>query len=305
MSRRLWRNLNPTLVLGLVLLAGLLLLCAVPGRLAPHDPARMQAIRITDGGMCRPPFPPGDEHPLGTDEWGRDLLSRVVFGARYTMSLALAVLAVSLAAALPMGLFAGWSGGWVRRLLDYIHAATSALPAFIICLVVLKSCFLLNLSLNASVILYVAVLAATGWPSLAQSISRQVVQIRREAFVEGAVAAGAGGGRIIYRHILPHVLPSLLVLGTLEIARALLLMAQLGLFNVFIGGGEIHEWIPDLKVLVHEVPEWSQMLSDPTDFLRSAPWNPLVPATAFALAILTFNLLADGIGQYLTKRWQG
>lgn len=294
------------LTAGLILLGVLMIPALIPGRLAPYAPGETEALIVTEKEgetiFARPPFAPCARFPLGTDEWGRDLFSRLIYGSRNTLLLGLAVVMLSLLLALPVGLWAGWGAGPAGKVLDWLHSASGALPGLIVCLVVLRCGFLLKMPFWQSTLLYIAVISLTGWTSLAQSVRLQVGQVKQQPFIEGAIAAGATGGRIVRRHILPHLLPSLLSLGAVEMARTLLLIAQLGLFDIFVAGGHLED-IGVAMELVSDVPEWGQMLSDPIKYLQAAPWVPLVPAAAFALAVLTFHLLADGTYEWLQTRW--
>ncbi|MFZ5828120.1 MAG: ABC transporter permease subunit [Bacillota bacterium] len=296
--RGIWRN--PPLLIGLIGILGLVSLALFGGNLADLRATGVAPKYITHNGeVFFPPFQPGlTGYPLGSDMAGRDMLSRLLVGARYTLFFTLAVTPVRFLIAVPWGLAAGFSGGiWATggRTLSLMFAA---LPVMLIPAAVLPvQAVVGNRDTQSTFWLVTIVLAVVGVPRLVESVRQQVESTLVQPFVEGARATGATGGRILTRHVLPHLAPQLWVAAAADMAWTLLLLAQLGVFSIYLGGAVFVGAAYGERggALIPRLPDWSSMLSKPYDVIYRAPWAVWVPAVAFLLAIVIFNLTAEGL----------
>ncbi|HWI60240.1 MAG TPA: ABC transporter permease subunit [Symbiobacteriaceae bacterium] len=309
-DRAAWRRLglayrgNLPLILGTLIVGVLILIALLAPVLAPSDPYKQNPILIQPRGYQAAPFAPGTPgFPLGSDNIGRDLLSRVIFGTRYTLLIALLIVPLRMMIAVPLGLAAGWMRGRWEWFVTRAAVVLGAVPAMMLQALLLLAIFPPPLpqtrgNPNAPqpnavlvLLLHASILVLFGWPRMAETVRLMAREIANRPFVEGARAVGAGPSRMVFRHILPHLWPSLAVAAAAEAAWVMMLLVQLGAFGIWLGGSTAME---DYG-LVARFPDWSQMLAFPVTTLWSMPWALLVPAVAFVTAIFGFNLLAEGI----------
>ncbi len=298
---RLIRELatNLPLLLGLTGVGALVLIALFGGQFVDLSGAhRIPSYVIDHDEVFFPPFPPGvPGFPLGSDMAGRDMLSRLIVGARYTLFLTLAVTPIRYLIALPWGLAAGLSGGLWRSSARTAGLAFSALPVLLVPAALLPVATALG---EESSLLIILILAAAGVPRLVEQIRQHAEALAVQPFVEGARAVGAGPGRILRRHIFPHLVPQLWVTAATDMAWTLLLLAQFGVFSIFLSGSikvmTGFEVLTDTSTIaISKIPDWSSMLSRPYDVIYRAPWSLWLPALCFLLAIIAFNLLAEGL----------
>jgi len=259
--------------MGLALLAAFALIAIFAPHLAPADPS---ALHLTARLL-----PPSHSHLLGTDELGRDILSRVLFGARISLLVAVSVVAISLTIGLVVGSIAGYCGGLVDTLLTtYLMNAFLALPGILlaIALVAFLGPGLGNLILA---------LAIGGWVGYARLVRAQVMSATHREYVQAARALGAGPFRILVRHILPNILQPVIVQAAIGMAGAVLAEATLS----FLGLG-----VPP------PASSWGTMLNDARSHLLDAPYMALFPAIAVMLCVLSFNFLGDALRDRLDPR---
>jgi peptide/nickel transport system permease protein len=259
-------------VFGLVVVGTMVLLALLAPWVAPYDPL------ATSFAMVRKA--PGASHWFGTDEVGRDLLSRVIWGGR--ASLAAGVISVSIAVGLgvPLGMLAGYVGGLLDALVSRITDAMLAIP-FLILAIALAA--FLGPSLGNAMI----AIGITATPIFVRLARGQVLGVRAEDYVEAARAVGNPPGRILLRHILPNILPPVIVQATLAIAAAIIAEASLS----FLGLGQ-----------QPPAPSWGSMLNTAQRFLIQAPWMAIFPGLAIFVTVLAFNLLGDGLRDALDPK---
>ena len=274
--RRIW--LRKSAAIGLVVVLLIVLIALLAPLIAPADPNRQDLM-----GRLQPP---NGEHWLGTDSFGRDQLSRLIFGAR--ISLMVGVVAVAIAAFLGgvMGLLAGYYGGTVDNLLMRLIDVLMAFPTLLLAIVFLA---MLGERLGGLSNIMVAVGVAST-PHFARLVRGQVLSLKELDFVEAARALGGSAGRLMVRHILVNSLSPVIVFATLRVATVILTEASLS----FLGLG-----VPP------PTPTWGGMVAEGTKFLQRAPWLSLIPGVAIMVTVLAFNLFGDGLRDALDPKLRG
>jgi peptide/nickel transport system permease protein len=284
-------------VLGGIILAALLVVIVVGQRVAPYSAYTVFPSLEINGQLQYAPFPPSSAFLLGTDPQGRDILTLLLYGARRTMSLAFFAVLARILLGTVLGALAGW---FSDSLLD--HAITSltqvvaAFPALLMAMVLIYA-----FGIRQGLWVFAAALCLIGWGESAQFVRSQVMHIREQDYVEGALAVGLGDVQLLARHVLPNLVPSLVVLACLEMGGVLMILGELGFVGVFIGGGTQTTSAADTLVRYFDVPEWGVMLSNTWRSFRSYPWMTFFPALAFTLSIVGFNLMGEGLRR-LTER---
>lgn len=292
---RAWRKAtvgNPALALGAVLGIALLAIVLAGPQLAPHNPYSTASRVEIEGITYSPPFRPSDIFPLGSDAQGRDILSLLLAGARRTMMLALLAVAGRLVIGGVFGFLAGWfHDTLLDRALMALGEMVNSFPALLLATLVVYAA-----GIRQGLYAFVFGLLVIGWPEVMQNIRAQVISVRPMAYIEGAVATGAGQGQILTRHVLPNIWPTMVSLAFLEMGGALMILGELGFLGVFIGGGFAAEGEGGPPLLTYyDIPEWGVMLANSWRSFRSFPWATVYPALAFLVAIVTFTLLGEGL----------
>ncbi len=264
---------QPLAVIGVALLTGFVVCGIAAPWLAPCNPSAIDLLHRLQG--------PSAAHWAGTDELGRDTLSRLLYGARISLAVSVTVVSVSLGLGLAMGGVAGYLGGWVDTAMTTFAMNTfQALPG-----ILLAIAFAAFLGPGFSNL--VLALAIGGWAGYARLVRAQVMAVREREYVDAARALGAGGLRIFFRHILPNIVQPVLVQAAIGMAGVILAEATLS----FLGLG-----IPA------PAPSWGSMLNDARLHLFDSPHMVLFPAAAVAGAVLGFNFLGDALRDQLDPR---
>lgn len=285
---------NPAFILGTLLVAAFAALGLFGGKLTSASPYEIHGIRIIEGTIAAPPFKPSSVFPWGSDHIGRDVQSLVLWGGQQTLALAFFAMLARVLVGTFLGLLAGWwQDRWFDRLVNGAIGVWAAFPATLLAMLLIQA-----LGIQQGMSIFVIALCVVGWSEVAQFVRAQVIALKPELFIEAARALGARPGRILARHVLPHLIAPLLVLAALEMGGILLLLAELGFLNIFLGGGFRVEL---LEGIVHfsDVPEWGSMLANIRLWWRSYPWLAWYPGLAFFLAILSFNLFGEGLRRFL------
>jgi peptide/nickel transport system permease protein len=264
---------QPLAAVGIALLL-LFVVCAVFAPwLAPQDPAQLDLTGRLMG--------PSTAHWFGTDELGRDILSRILFGARISLIVAVSVVGLSLAVGLVVGGLAGFYGGWTDTVVNiYVTNAFMALPG-----ILLAIAFVAFLGPGLGNV--ILALAISGWVGYARLVRAQVMAVKEKEFVEAARALGASDLRIMGRHILPNILQPLIVQAAIGMAGAVLAEATLS----FLGLG-----VPP------PTASWGSMLNDARSHLFDSPHMVVFPAVAVMLCVLSFNFIGDALRDWLDPR---
>lgn len=263
---------DPLAALGLAIIVAFALAALLAPALAPHDPTAVDPFARLQGPSLR--------HPLGTDNLGRDMLSRLLHGARWSLGLvALATLMV-MTIGVTLGALAGYVGGLLDGLLMRVVDLLLAFPGLILALAIAGT-------LGPGIGSVMIGLVAVWWAPYGRIVRGMVLGLRERPFVEAAQALGFRRGRIVFRHLVPNTLPSVIVLMTLEMGELILVAAALS----FLGLGA-----------QPPTPEWGAMLAEARPFLTSAPQLMMYPGLAIGLVVLGFNLLGDGLRDALDPR---
>jgi peptide/nickel transport system permease protein len=271
--KRLLRN--PTTIFGLILVV-LAIACAIFAPLiAPYDPII--------GNLRDHLQTPSAIHAFGTDNLGRDILSRTIFGSQISLKIALSVQALTLAVGIVLGLIAGYYGGVIDAVIMRIADIVMSFPLLIIAIALVG---VLG-STDGNII---AALALVSWPYVTRLTRSQVLSVKEQEYITAAHSLGATDGVIILRHILPNLLTPIVVYVTLSIGSVILSEASLSFLG--LGSGDA------------SIPSWGKMLNESRAYIRSAWWLPFFPGIAILLTVLGFNLLGDGLRDALDVRSQ-
>lgn len=272
--KRAWRKLaaNKGALVGLAIIAvfGALALLAPLLPIADPNATSWSAIRKA----------PSLVHPLGTDELGRDILARMIWGARASLSAGLFSVILAMVVGVPLGIPSGYLGGWFDMIVSRITEAFLAMP-FLITAIALAA------FLGPSLINSMIAIALSALPIFVRLTRGQVLAVKSEEYVEGARSIGLGPVAIMVRYIFPNVLPPILVQATLTVATAIIAEASLS----FLGLGQ-----------QPPSPSWGSMLNVAKNFLSQAPWMAIWPGGAIFLVVVGFNLMGDGLRDALDPR---
>jgi peptide/nickel transport system permease protein len=261
--KRLARRRGAMVALGVVVF--FVLLAVLAPEVAPYDPLATSWSAIRKA--------PSAAHWFGTDEIGRDVLSRVVWGTRASLLAGVVSVSISLAFGVPIGLLAGYAGGWADALISRMTDAMLACPFLI--LAIALAAFLGPSLTNAMI-----AIGVSATPIFIRLTRAQVLQVKVEDYVEAARAVGNSPLRIMWRHILPNIVPPLIVQVTLTVAAAIIAEAALS----FLGLGQ-----------QPPAPSWGSMLNTAKNYIDNAPWMAVWPGISIVLLVLSFNLLGDGL----------
>ena len=275
-ARHLWRQLwrRKTAVLGLMLAALVLLGALLAPWLAPEDPLAMGPRRFA---------PPSFSAWLGTDQFGRDLLSRLLYGARVSIAVSFAAVGMATLIGGTIGLYAGFFGGRVDLLLMRGVDVLMAFPTLLLALAVVAT-------FGGSIRNLILAVTLAYIPIFSRVVRGSALSVKQNDFVEASRALGARDGRIMLRAVLPNVLAPIIVQATFNLSTAIMIEAALS----FLGLG-----------VQPPAPSWGSMLSEARSFMELDPWLALAPGGAITLAVLGFNLFGDGLRDILDPRLAG
>ncbi|HSJ16201.1 MAG TPA: oligopeptide ABC transporter permease [Longimicrobiales bacterium] len=272
-AARHFRRNRPALV-GLGIIFVLYLVALLAPYLAPYDPIAQQDIARTSFR------PPSSEFLLGTDKFGRDILSRILYGARISLSIGFIATAISITIGTLIGAIAGYAGGKVDSALMRFTDMVLAFPRLVL-LIMIVALF------SPSMTVIILVLGLTQWPGTTRIVRGDVLSLREREFIQAAHALGMTGSRIVMRHLIPNVLAPVIVTATLGIGNTIVLEAGLS----FLGMG-----------VQPPTPTWGSMVADGRDNLLGAWWVATFPGLTIVLVVLAFNLVGDGLRDALDPR---
>ncbi len=274
MNPDFWKRFrkNRMAVAGGLVVVLLFVVSAGASWISPHDPGAMDLRNIL--------APPSAEHWFGTDQLGRDVLSRMIWGARISLKVGFVATGIAVAIGMLLGAVAGYYGRWIDGAIMRFVDVMLCFPTFFLILAVIAF-------LEPSIWNIMVVIGATGWMGIARLVRADFISLKERDFVQAARALGARDGRIIFRHILPNAMASVLVAATLGVAGAILTESALS----FLGIG-----------VQPPTPSWGNILTAGKDNIDIAWWLSLYPGLAILLTILGYNLLGEGIRDALDPR---
>ncbi len=262
----------------LIILGAFLIVGIFANLLSAYDPEEIVLIRrlippaIQEGGSWA--------HPLGTDNLGRDILSRVMYGARVSLLVVVICIPASALIGTFIGLLAGWRLGWWDRLLMRLVDVQLALPALLFAL-------LISVVFGRSLLNVILIIIIFSWSGYARLVRADVLSLREQEFVISAQASGASDQRILFRHILPNILNTIVIMATLDVPAVILIEAALSFLNIGVAPG---------------TPSWGAMISEGRNFMTIAWWPIWMPGIAILLVSLTGNLMGDWLRDTLDPR---
>jgi peptide/nickel transport system permease protein len=265
---------RPSAVVGLAIIILFIAIAIFAPLVAPYDPTATSWSQVRKA--------PSAAHWFGTDELGRDILSRIIFGTRASLLAGVISVSIAISVGVPLGLLAGYRGGFIDALISRITDAMLACPALI--LAIALAAFLGPSLTNAMI-----AIGVTATPIFIRLTRGQTINVKVENYIEAAEAIGNSSWRIALRHVLPNVVPALLVQISLSIAAAIISEAALS----FLGLGQ-----------QPPAPSWGSMLNAAQRFLVTAPWMAFWPGLSIFLIVMSFNLLGDGLRDALDPREQ-
>lgn len=265
-------------VAGVVVLTLVVLMGITAPLLAPQNPAETNILdRLKPPGFTDSQ---GRLHYLGTDQLGRDILSRLMYGARVSLVVGIAAVLIGGTLGLSLGLISGYYGGWVDDVIMRVADIQLAFPAILLYIAVLAV-------LGPGLIKVIAILGVTGWVTYGRVARGQVLSVREQEFVQAGRAIGAREARIVLRHVLPNIFSAIIVVGSFAVASNIIAEASLS----FLGLG-----VPP------SVPAWGSMLAEARDYVRDAWWPVTFPGLAIMLTVLSINAMGDWLRDFLDPR---
>ncbi|MDI6865649.1 MAG: ABC transporter permease [Thermodesulfovibrio yellowstonii] len=241
---------------------------------APYDPYKINVYKVLT--------PPSKEHPFGTDELGRDVFSRVVYGARVSLEVGFLAMGIAIFTGTILGAIAGYYGGWIDTIIMRLVDVMLAFPTLFLILAVVAV-------LEPSIYIIMVVIGLTGWMDVARLVRAEVLSLKEREFVLAARAIGASAGRIIFKHILPNAIYPVIVAATFSVGGAILIESGLSFLGLGIQPPE---------------PSWGGILSVGKDYITVAWWLSLFPGVAIFLTVLSFNLLGEALRDAIDpKHW--
>jgi ABC-type dipeptide/oligopeptide/nickel transport system permease subunit len=256
---------NRFLILGCTVLAVFVVLAVFGPWITPHDPAEQDLMSLLQ--------PPDATHWLGTDQVGRDILSRIIVGTRVTLTVALVPVALAGAAGVTLGLIAGYFGGMVDRVLTACIDLLLTIPSLILAIAMVSA-------IGANLTGLTAAITISATPPLARLVRGRVQELREEDYIAAAVSVGMRQRRVLLRHILPNAVSVIVIQLSLLAGQAVLVASALG----FLGLG-----------VQPPTPEWGAMLGESREYIQVAPHVVIAPGIAIALLVFAFNMLGDGL----------
>lgn len=273
---------QPTALFGLIVVVAVITLAAAAPWIAPFDPDNQMFEGLSLEGA---PLPPGDQFLLGTDTLGRDLFSRLLYGARTSLVIGLVANGIAVGIGLLVGIVAGYARGFFGNLLMRFTDLMMAFPALLLAIV-------LAALLRPSLWIVAMVIALVNWVQVARIVYTETRGLVERDFIMAERSLGAGHGRVLFLHILPHLMPTAIVWGTLGIATTVLLEATLSFLGIGVQPPQ---------------PSWGNIIFESQSYFQAAPWLVFFPGAIILLTALSFNLVGDALRDILdpTQRGRG
>lgn len=288
---------NLPLVVGTVMILGLLVLAVYGANMTSVNPFETHNIVMIEGEVFGPPFAPSSMFPWGADALGRDIQALVLHGARQTLSLALFAMLARVVLGVVIGMMAGWwQNSWFDQFINSLIGVWAAFPVTIFAVLII-----LSLGIERGINVFIIAFCVVGWGEIAQFVRGQVISQKPALYIEAARSVGARSGQILTNHILPHLIPTLVVMAVMEMGGVLMLLADLGFLNIFLGGGFRVDLFGVGNYHFSDIPEWGSLLANIRDWWRSYPWVAWYPGVMFFFSILAFNIWGEGLRRFLDE----
>jgi len=265
------KKINSLARFGLFVLVGMAMLSVLAPVIAPYNPNAIIESQIEG---------PSGKHPLGTDDLGRDILSRILYGGRISLTVGLVAVVISLLVGVTMGAMAGYYGGWLDIFIMRLVDVMLAFPSIFLILTI-------QAILTPNIINVMVVIGLTSWMGVARLVRGEFLRIRELSYVEAAKATGCSNFRIIFRHILPNAQGPIIVAATLGMAGAILTESALS----FLGLG-----------VQPPLASWGSMLMDAQAYMFDAPWMSVIPGIFILITVLSLYFLGEGLREALNPR---
>jgi peptide/nickel transport system permease protein len=287
--------INWSLVIGSVIVFFVLVVSILGPKIAPGDPLQENVILKFGDVWDTPPIPPFmyKEFPFGTDQFGRDLFSRILWAVQPTITMVSTVALVRLLLGTLIGLSAGWSRGLIGNWLDTLITAALAIPVFLVTLGAIAM-----LGAEMGLMAFIIGFSINGWGETARIVRMQTQAIKQQLYIEAAESIGLSQIQILFRHVLRQIMPMVWILLAFEISNTLMVTAGLGFLGYYIGGDVWIEVGDFVSRRVSGMPELGQMLATSWTFLTK-PWPMVVTGTIIFITVLGFNLFGEGLQLYL------
>lgn len=263
---------NRLAVAGLTFIGFIFFIAVFAPYIAPYDPYKINVYKVLE--------PPSNEHLFGTDELGRDVFSRIIFGARISLKVGFLAMGIAIFTGTILGAIAGYYGRWIDTVIMRVVDVMLAFPTLFLILAVVAV-------LEPSIYIIMVVIGLTGWMDVARLVRAEVLSLKEREFVLAARAIGAGSGRIIFKHILPNAIYPVIVAATFSVGGAILIESGLSFLGLGIQPPE---------------PSWGGILSVGKDYITVAWWMSLFPGLSIFLTVLSFNLLGEALRDALDPR---
>lgn len=270
-----WRRLSPRIWIGLGVVSMMIFLAITADFLTPYDPNYQDYNALRQA--------PSADHPFGTDQVGRDVYSRVIYGTRISLLVGVIAVGIGMTAGVMIGLVAGLYRGWIDEVLMRVMDAIHAFPALVLALAI-------TAALGTGIVNIMIAIGIVYMPSYARLVRGQVLSVRERDFVIAAQLLGASIPRLMFLHIWPNVTAPIIVQASLNVSTAILTEASLS----FLGLG-----------VRPPTPSWGSSLQGGYQYLSTSPWLSIYPGLAIFIAVLAFNLFGDGLRQLLDPRLRG
>jgi len=265
---------DPSAALGLLIIVVLVAVAVLAPVIATHPEA------VWDMNPRHRLLPPSETYLFGTDRMGADIFSRILFGARITLTIAMVAVGAALFIGVPIGLISGWRSNWLGEALMRVSDIFLAVPQIVLAIAISQT-------LGPSIQNVILALSITYWPWFTRLVHAEVRSLKNETFIEAAIALGLPTWRIVVLHVLPNVLSPIIVRTSIGMGFTILTASALG----FLGLGA-----------PPPAPEWGRMISESREFLPEAWWFALAPGLAIFIVVMGFNLLGDGLRDVLDPR---
>lgn len=274
-----WRRIrrDPGAIIAASVIVALILVAIFAPQISPWDPTR------PDRAVSFRASPPSAEHWLGTDRAGRDVLSRLIYGARVSLGVGFGSQLLSLFFGIVFGLMAGYFGGWIDIFISRLIEILQAFPSLLLLIV-------LSVTIGPGLVTAYIALGIVGWAGVARLVRGEALKLKHADYVEGARALGSRSPRLLFKHIFPGVMPSLIVLYSIGVGGAIIGESTLS----FLGLG-----------VQPPTPSWGQMIADGQSYLTTAWWMSVFPGIAIAMVVLAFNFMGDILRDALDPRMRG